>query len=191
MILTATEVTLYSNITASAATINSSGLIEILQQKVTIMLNNYFDTDLYVQGSVVFNATARTIVMESIDFESNNFLAGDDILIYNSYRNDGYQTIESVSGSTLTLTSSASLVDELSGRSVFIAVVKWPVVVKEAVAQMIAYDYDIRPKLSTSLRSRTLGPWSETYNNSSEEDDYGYPKKITDKLTSYRKARLV
>ena len=189
-ILTGTEVTLYSNISCTAATIVSSGLIPVVQERIYLMLNNYFTTDLYVQGSVTFNATARTIIIESLDFESNNFLAGDDVYVYNSYRNDGVYTIESVSGSVLTLISGNSVIDELSGRSVLINVLQYPAAVKRVAAQMIAYDYDYRDKNQTSLKSRTLGPWSETYGGLNE-DENGYPRKITDQLIPYRMARLM
>ncbi len=189
-ILTATEVTVYSSISASVATIIAGNLIPIMQETITTMLNNYFVTELYLQDTLTFNATARTIVANN-SFESKNFLAGDDIFLYGSYRNDGYFTLDSVSGSTLTVISGQSVVDELSGRSILVSVVKWPIEVKKAAALMIAYDYDVRPKKSANLKSFTLGPYSETYNASDEEDSNGYPKKLTDKLMPYRTVRMM
>jgi hypothetical protein len=50
-----------------------------------------------------------------------------------------------------------------------------------AAAKMCAFDYDIRDKVATNLKSRSLGPLSETYTDG-EKDDYGYPKKITNVL---------
>lgn len=185
-ILTATEVTLYSNISASAATISASGLIPIVQERITMITNNYFDTDLDLTSTMTFNTTARTILAES-SFEEKNFMAGDDILIYNSYRNDGYYTIESVSGSTLTLVSGSTVIDELSGRTIMASVVKWPLPIKQIAAQMIAYDYDVRPNQMEGIKSRSLGPWSESYG----EDKGGYPDWITHRLIPYRKARLM
>jgi hypothetical protein len=190
VLLTATECTVYSNISASAATITSSGLIPIIQERVTMMTNNYFLTDLYLQGTVTFNATNRTVIATSGDYDSVNFVAGDDILIYNSYRNDGYFTLDSVSGSTLTVISGQTVVNELSGRSVLITVAKWPVAVKQTAALMIAYDYDVRPKRSGDVRSHSLGPFSETL-SSGDEDEMGYPRKITDALIPYRIARIM
>ena len=189
-ILTATECTVYSNITASAATITSSGLIPIVQERICMMTNNYFLTDLSLQDAVTFNATARTIVADTGDYDSVNFLAADDIMIYNSYRNDGVFTLDTVSGVTLTLISGQSVIDELSGSSVLITVVKWPKPIQHVAAQMIAYDYDVRGKKSADIKSHSLGPFSETF-TSGEEDEYGYPRKITDALIPYRMARLM
>jgi hypothetical protein len=155
-----------------------------------MMLNNYFVTDLDLQDSVTFNATDGTVIATSGDYSSVNFLAGDDIMIYNSYRNDGYFTLDSVSGSTLTVISSQSVIDELSGQSVLISVVKWPGDVKYAAAQMIAYDYDVRGKKSADIKSHSLGPFSETF-TTGEEDECGYPRKITAALDHYRIARLM
>jgi len=183
MILTATEVTIYSNISASVATIIAKQLIPIAQEKVVMKLNNYFVTDLYLQGSVTFDGS--TIVSED-NFDDKNFTGSDDIYIYNSYRNDGYYTLSSVDGCTLNLASGYSVIDELSGRSVLISVVKWPLEVKSLVAQMIAYDYDIRPKMR-GLTSRSLGPLSESYGTLDED---GYPKSITDGLSKYYIARV-
>jgi len=187
-ILSATECTVYSNISASAGTITASGLIPIVQERVTMMTNNFFLTDLYLQDEVTFNGTARTIIAASGDYDSVNFLAGDDIMVYNSYRNDAYFTLDSVSG--LTVISGQTVVGELSGRSVLITVARWPVAVKQTAALMIAYDYDVRPKASANLKSHSLGPFSETF-SSGEEDQFGYPRKITDALIPYRMARLM
>ncbi len=189
-VITATECTVLSNITASAATITAGGLIPIVQDRICSLTNNYFTTDLYLQGSVTFNATARSIVMSDSDFDSVNFLAGDDILVYGSYRNDDVYELASVSGSTLTVISSQSVVGELSGASVLISVVRWPRPVQQTAALMVAYDYDVRPKQSANIKSRSLGPWSESYTSGSE-DRFGYPTKITDALIPYRMARVV
>ena len=189
-ILSATECTVYSNISASAATITASGLIPVVQERIVLMTNNYFLTDLYVQDAVTFNATARTVVADSADYAAQNFLAGDDVMVYNSYRNDGYFTLDSVSTSTLTVISGQSVIDELSGASILITVARWPVAVKHAAAQMVAYDYDTRPKKSANIKSHSLGPFSETF-TSGEEDQYGYPRAITDALIPYRVARVM
>jgi len=188
-ILTATEVTVLSDISASAATITAKGLIPIIQERVTIMTNNYFVTDLYLQDTMTFNTTARTIVASN-SFSDENFLAGDDIYVYGSYRNDGYYTVESVSAETLTLASGSTVVDELSGKSILVSVVKWPNDVKKIAAEMIAYDFDERPKRK-GIKSRTLGPFTESYGGIEGLDGDGYPVNITDGLSKYRIARLM
>jgi hypothetical protein len=79
--------------------------------------------------------------------------------------------------------SVGSVVDELSGRSIIFAVVKWPLAVKQAAAQMVAYDYDTRPQRTPGVKSFSLGPFSESYNDSSSGADkglgiFGYPQEI-------------
>jgi len=189
MILTATQVTQYATISASAATIAASGLIEAVQETIPMMINNYFTLALDVQGTVTFNATARSILSDN-SFVERGFVAGYDIYIYNSYLNDGYFTIESISDKTIVLASGQSVIDELSGRSVLISMVQWPLPIKRMAAKMIAYDYDYRDKNSKNIKSHSLGPFSESY-TSGDEDDFGYPRKITDVAIPYRVVRLM
>lgn len=188
-LLTAAECILYSSITASATTITSSNLLNIVQNRICMITNNYFTTDLYWQGDITFNAIARTVAATD-NLEYENFLANDDFYIYNSYRNDGIFTIDSISGSTITVISGQSVVDELSGRSIMLSIIKWPLELKQIAAYMVAYDYDVRPSTSSVLKSRSLGPFSESYINAADEV-YGYPKKIANMLESYTIGRLM
>ena len=189
MILTATEVTILSNISASVYTLINSTFIDEVQDNITMITNNYFTTNLHLQSGMTFNPSANTIIAQS-SFETQNIASGDDIYIYNSYRNDGYKTIASVSGETITLTSACSVVDELSNRSILISVVKWPNIIKRIAAQMIAYDYDIRNRSDPNVKSFTLGPFSETY-TVGDEDDFGYPRKLTQRLEKYTMIRVM
>lgn len=187
-VLTTAELVAYSNLTATEA-VAAATLIPVVQDRICMMTNNYFLTDLCLQGTVTFNATARTII-GSASYGSENFLAGDDIFIYNSYRNDGSFTLDSVSASTLTVISGQSVIDELSGASVLVSVVKWPRPVKQTAALMVAYDYSVRGSQAANVKSHSLGPFSETF-SSGDEDQFGYPRKITDALIPYRVARIM
>ena len=188
MVISGTECTLYSNISASAATIVASGLIPIVQERITMMVNNYFLTDLNLTDSMTFNTSARTIIAAGNSFVDRNFAAGDDIFIYNSYRNGGYFTLETVSDKTLTLIPGQIVTDELSSRSILISVVKWPTPIKYIAAKMVAYDYDLRDSTPVNLKSYSLGPASKTFTDG-EKDEFGYPKKLTEGLSDYRIAR--
>jgi hypothetical protein len=137
---------------------------------------------------MTFSAAARTIVAGN-SFTGEGFAAGDDIYVYNSYRNDGYYTVQSVATVTLTLTTACSVVAELSGRSILISVVKWPTAIKQIAARMVAYDYEVRPAKSENIKAHSLGPFSETFSDG--EDIFGYPKSITNQLSSYTMARLM
>jgi hypothetical protein len=194
-ILTATQVTIYSNISASAATINASGLISIVQERIFYITNNYFNSDdLELEATVLFNATARSIVLDgSIYWENYGFQVNDDFLIYRSWRNDGVYTISSLSNETLIIPSSQSVVNERFnnnvGPAVYFSVIRWPVTVQQIAAKMIAFDYDYRDKTSGNIKSHSLGPFSESL-TTADEDELGYPKKITSMLDPFKLARL-
>ena len=108
--------------------------------------------------------------------------------LYNSYRNDGYYTISSVTTTTITIASTGSVVTELSGASILVSLVAWPDALKYAAAQMVKFDYDDRPKRAAGLASQSLGPRSESY---TDVGAYGYPTDILGMLNQYRIARLM
>ena len=181
MVITPTECTIYSNISASVGTIISKNLIPIVQERITMMLNNYFLTDLDITDTMTFDPIAGTITASGNSFVDKNFMEADDIYVFNSYRNDGYYTVDTVSDKVLTLISGSDIKDELSGRTILISIVKWPLTVKSVAARMCAYDYDVRDKVSANIKSKSLGPLSESFTEG-EKDTYGYPKKLTSLL---------
>lgn len=189
-IVTATEVTIYTDISCSAGTTTLTLLIPIVQERINHITNNYFVTDQYIQGCLDFASAAGTITA-SLDWDDYGFRADDEIYIYNSYRNDGYKTIGSVTSSVLTVASTSSVTNELSGRSILVSVVSWPNALKYIAAQMIKYDYDDRPQQVAGVKSYTLGPYSVTNASSVPGGTpYGYPQELIDGLTSYTVARL-
>jgi hypothetical protein len=190
-IVTATEVTIFTDISVSAGTIIASGIIPIVQERINLITNNYFTTDMQIQGYVVFNSTAKTVVSGG-DFEDEGFIAGDEIHIYNSYRNDGYKLVDSVLTDTITMASSETVYSEPSGRTVLVSVVQWPNALKYIAAQMVKYDYDDRPKKAFGVTSRTLGPFSEHFGSSGQANNtpFGYPQELIDALSAYTIARL-
>lgn len=191
-VLTATEVTVYSSISASAATVTASGLIALVQERIYTICNNPFTTELELQTTLTFNATARTITTGGDGWASFGFAAGDDVYVYHSYRNDGFHTVSSISGSVMTLATGATVVDELSGRSIMVSVVKWPMDLKQTAALMVAYDYDVRPTRSAGVRSKTLGPWSESYGEGQGAlGVYGYPSDLIEPLLDHKIVRLM
>ena len=196
MIITATQVTIYApKISASAATITVSGLIPIVQERIVLICNNYFLADgIELTSTAIFNATARSIVLPSgVNWEDYGFKANDDVFIYNSYRNDSVVTIESLTAETVILTSACSVVDELFnnslGKNIYFSVVRWPVSVQQVAAKMVYYDLDLRDKVSANIKSRSLGPLSETFTDG-EKDEFGYPMKITNQLDSFKIGRI-
>lgn len=184
-VVTAAQVADFTSISVSAATISSSGLIPVVQDRIGIICNTWFTTDLYVDAALTFNATARTIVAD-FDWAGYGFADGDEIYVYNSYRNDGYYEVSTVSGSAMTLVTGSTVVDELSGASIYVSVVRWPSDVTYAAAQMVKFDYDDR-KERTGATSHSLGPFSESLGALS----YGYPDDVLSALQPYRVVSLI
>ncbi len=181
-VVTAAEVVSLTNTTATAGTITSSGLIPIVQDKINYITNNYFLKPIEIQGSLTFDATANTIV-SGASFTDYGFANSDEIYIYGSYRNDGYKTISTVSTTTITLVTTSTVVAELSGANIMISLVHWPDQLKHIAAQMVAYDYDVRRTREQGITSRTLGPFSESYESgNSNKSTYGYPLSIISQL---------
>jgi hypothetical protein len=184
-ICTATNVTVFTDISASAGTIIDTGLIGIVQDRVNTICNNYFLTDMYVDTGVVFNATSGTITIGT-DWSTFGFQAGDEIYIYNSYRNDGYKIIGSVTSTVLTLASGSTVVNELDGREIRIAVVKWPTSINYIASQMVKYDYDDRPGRTIGVSNETLGPYSVGYGTATfNPTPFGYPQELVDALSQF------
>jgi len=56
-----------------------------------------------------------------------------------------------------------------------------------AAAQMVKWDYDDRHKVSQGVKSKSLGPWSESYGVQS----FGYPDALLAPLIDFRIVRMV
>jgi hypothetical protein len=193
-ILTASEVTVLSDISATAGTIIAGDYIKEVTQKINLATNNYFISDIYFQGFMTFDKTLNTITVDSsVDLVNDyGFVDGDEFYIAGSYRNDKYVVCSSVSNNIITLATGYSVVSELSGRSILISLVDFPLPLKRIAAQMIAYDYDKRNEQSSGIKSHSLGPFSETFANTDNNGNgEGYPASIMDLLISYRVARCI
>lgn len=193
MICSATQVTLFTSITASVATILSKEMIDIVQERIQLITNNYFTSEVVaVCDTADFNATNRTIILDGNKWEEFGFKANDDMLIYQSLRNDKVVTISSISDYTVTLTSACSVVDESyssnDGPLIYFFLVNWPMDIQHIACDMIYFDNDIRGKVAPNIRSRSLGPLSESY--TVDDDRFGYPTSILRKLEKYTRARL-
>ena len=192
MFITPTEVTVYSNISATAGTIAAGTWIEDAEERLGLITNNYFQTGIDVQSDLTFNATALTINASGINFTTEGFKADDIIYIYGSYRNDKYVKISTVSSSTLTCVTGTTIVTELSGASILLSVCQFPNALKYTLAQMVKYDYDDRTANAQNLKSHSLGPFSETFTDQSDNNiqTYGYPGDIIGQLAPYSVVRL-
>lgn len=187
-IVTAAQVELYTDISATAGTIITSELIPMVQDRIRrYCFNAFVSENIYLQHQMDFTATGGFITAPS-SFETAGFAQSDEIYLYGSYRNDGYYTILSVSTVTITVATTESVVAELSGASILVSLVNWPISIPYVAAQMVKYDYDDRPARSGGLASQSLGPRSESY---SDVGGMPYPNDLASMLDQYRVARLM
>jgi len=193
-ILSIAELKSFTSITATDAEIESKKLIETVETRLPQILNNYFTSnDVYVQTSAVFNATARSITIDQTSWEEYGFQAGDDLFIYNSIRNEGYKKILSLTSNVAVLATAYSAINESYSnnlsKSILFSLVIWPMDVKLVAAEMCYYDFDVRGKVSANIKSRSLGPLSESYSDNS--GSFGYPAEILNKLDNYYITRVI
>ncbi len=187
-IVTAAQVVLYTDISATAGTITTSLLIPMVQDRIRrYCFNAFVSEDIFLQDGMDFTAAAHTIVATA-DFAAAGLADDDEIYLYGSYRNDGYYNILSVSTTTVTIDSTESVIAELSGASVLMSLVSWPVSIPYVAAQMVKYDYDDRPKRVSGLASQSLGPRSESY---TDVGGMTYPEDLAAMLDQYRVARFM
>ena len=187
MIVTGDEVKKYSNISATAATITASGLIEAVQEKIIAYTNNCFTTPIYIDCSGSFDGNARTLTASG--FTDAGIMSGDDVYIYGPHRNGGVNEVTTATNTVLTFSTSSNIVSE-ANQFARVAVIRWPLTVKIAAALMIAYDYDTRPTLTPGVASRTLGPFSESFAQGAFDFGIGYPREILSTLDMFKIARL-
>jgi hypothetical protein len=166
-------------------------LIESVFQRFSVRDYDYQrmfarDADLYILPAVMatFDASSLTVTARGENFASAGFAAGQDVFVRDSYLNDGYFEISSVSTSTLTVLSAYSFAgaiegthefkDEVTGASIYFAVVEWPKGIKPVVASMIQFDYQER------------GNWAESEGGEGH-GEYGYPTELLRMLQPYTK----
>lgn len=180
-------------ITATAGTILSRKYIEVVEQRIPIITNNYFTSEvLQVACTATFNQTAGTIIIDQTSWGTFGFKNGDNIFIYSSLRNEGYLKVDTFTNAIATVASSYTVYDESYnnnlGNVIIFSVVQWPMDIKMIASEMIYFDVELRSKMTPGVRSKSLGPWSESY--SGETGRYGYPVEILGKLEKYCIARL-
>lgn len=182
------------NITATSGTILSRKWIEVIEQRIPLITNNYFTSDIMqVNCTATFNQTAGTIIIDQNTWSEFGFKDGDNILIYKSLRNEGYLQVATFVDSTATIASGYTVYDEAYnlnlGNIIYFGVVRWTTDIKAIASEMIYYDAELRSKRTPGIRSRSLGPLSESY--SGDTGTYGYPMEILEKLEKYNIARLM
>jgi hypothetical protein len=189
VLLTPTEISAYCSISGTI----TQTQIDAVVRDINLICNNFFVSDLCISTNATFaGGSGGTITIGSswLDFGFEN---SDEIYISNSFRNDGYKVVGTISTSVMTLSTSSTAIAELSGRSIYFSVVQWPEGLKSIAAQMVAYVVDDRDAVAANVISHSLGPFSESFggnNSTGDANPYGYPAKLTNLLNEYRIAGI-
>ena len=189
MLLTPTQISAYCSISGTVTQV----YIDAVVRNINLITNNFFVSDLCISTDATFAGTSGGTITIGSNWVDFGFADGDEIFISNSYRNDGYKTVSTVSGSVMTLSTTSSVIAELSGRSIYFSVIQWPEGLKSIAANMVAYDVDDRDKVAANVTGHSLGPFSEQFgggNQSGDSNPFGYPAKLTAPLNAFRLASL-
>ena len=188
-VITLAETKELLNITVTTYDDDFNVLIPIVQDRVVRLTNNEFRTRLKLADTFTFSGT--TVTANNGNFATEGFDDDDDVLIEGAYRNNGYYVVSSISTSVMTISTGAlcsrTPVAELSGATIILTVVRWEQAIKPVIANMVWFDYKIRPTLK-GIRSESLGPYSVSYASGGE---FGYPDDIINGLIPWTKVRYI
>jgi len=185
-IMSVGEVKTYLGVTASTHDAIISLLIPEVQQRLTEICNTAFESGVYISGSFTWNTSSNAIVQSAGNFLGQGFANGDDIYVSGSYRNDGYHEVLTAGTTSVTIVSSTTIVDELSGASVIVTGVKWPTGIKAAFSALVKYDYSVRMN-QMGVQSESVGDYSVSYGT---PGIYGYPDELIRGLAYWQRPRF-
>lgn len=202
MVLTRDEAKTLLNITSIDFDADVDRFIPIAQHQLISITGNLFQTNM---GMRITSIAQDTVAVDS----SSNvygmfFVAGDDVVIRNSVRNNEHFTVSAVSSLLLTLpgvveepyikSGEHRYAEEIYGPSVWL--VRWPQHIKYIVSQMIMHHIETGAKegvaatVEPELKSKTIGDLSVTYNTKASGGTFNYPAHIYEDLRRYRVARF-
>lgn len=156
-------------------------LIPIIENDVVNYTNNFKNGNkVCITTSAIFSSLNNSIQVE------NKFLDGQMIYIQNTQLNDGVYTIETATASSLSINTLYSIKDESINETIYIYPLVIPRELEMVIALMVNYKMQNKP---FNVRSESMGDYSISYNNSSDENINGYSKEIMKALNKYRKLR--
>ncbi len=140
----------------------------------------YNDTNLVTSGTFTFDSVLKKIVSTTESF--TDFEVGDDIILVQSKRNNGFYTVDG-KASDFEITVKENLRNGTDNAT--IALLDYDEYITYIACRMIGYDVLTRDK-TTGLSSQSLDAWSESYTDNGKS---GYPEEITSGLSRYKMMR--
>lgn len=129
--------------------------------------------------------TGKTITAAS--GSTTGMRQGDTIEINETKYNDGLYTIESLTDTTITVTSARNFITE-TAKEAIVTLVQYPADIKRGVRKLIEYDAKMADKIG--IKSETISRMSVTYYDVNATDNTeGYPKALLDFIHKYEKLR--
>ena len=142
-------------------------------------ISKYETPNIYAYGFFTIDSSTKTITSSYDSFD--NFVVGDNIVIKNSNRNDGYFTIAAVTSTVITVEEEIIDADEY----IDIYLVIYSKSVKNIAALMVGYDIFKRPK-TQGIESEHIGTYSVKYKSINGSS---YPIDIVAGLKKYHSGK--
>lgn len=168
-----------------------NALIPQVQADLIEYLNNNFGDvqTRYSSPALKFVSSGPYITDSDANLSSEGFSTGMDIYVDGTERNRGAYSISSFQSSRIKLSTNDSVLAEEStkvygGVIPRITRIKWPIGIKNIVAQIIWFNID--QAKSANVKSKSIGPTSITYTGLGSG---AYPDHIYRALAKYRNVR--
>jgi len=129
---------------------------------------------------ISFNSSLNSLNLN--DINTKGFHVGDTIRVYNSIRNDGIFTIDTINQNSLILNDIDEVEDEDTGELIYITRIKYPKALKKVAALMIDFKIKENENESQGIKKEKIDDYSVEY----EDKSQGYPSSILSMLYNYR-----
>ena len=163
MILTSSEVQMYTKDTALDITLLTAMIPAVLEDAFDYMNNYFHNNNVRIRSNQLTFSTTGTIVITGTNFSTYSFQSGDEIHITNSARNDGLYTAATVSSATITVSTTQTLKTETSETETTIVKVDVPQSLKPVLSAMVKHKMD---NPVGGYKSESLGDYSYTMGGS-------------------------
>jgi hypothetical protein len=181
MIATLTEIKKLLQLNDSTYDEIISALIPIVENKIFTHCKNHFintNFDYVSSSNFVFAESDNSISFTNIGV-NYKLVIGDTIRVYESFRNDGVYTIDSMTTNKLILNPINQVQDENEGQYCYLTTLKFPISLKMSVASMV--NFKMRHIDKAGIASEKIDDYQVNYPSSKE-----YPDGILVSLNDYR-----
>ena len=188
--LTVTEVKQILEITDTTHDDFIETIKPLVENQFFLETNNYFeklvnDVNVESDGISFVNGSPDTIVDSNSGFVTGGFVAGMDIRIKGSARNDSIVRIASLVAGTITLETNLEVVSEAFGLDVALTMVALPKQLKMVFSKIIEY-YIPTDQTRDGVKSEKF----DTYSVSFGENGIGtFPQAVRSLIMPYMKVR--